>query len=268
MVTYRSKKPTNPKTQTQPAQAASASHTPTKEKPTRASRAERLSAPASLSRSEKSARPKTAAKEQPEITAVKERALDTKSSRIPKSAANTKPARTKNPARATKSTRTTQATTSSKSASAKNPRDMKAIIRRALIALCALIICALIGASAYMAWNHWWRFNDEHDIVGTWVMRGSDKQVIINDAVIDIADEIHYRYTMNTQNKTLTITLEDKTGTSEYRFSPDRGTLIIDESHTADFWVQMGISPDAALEASASSDDVMILDKVSNKVSQ
>ena len=91
----------------------------------------------------------------------------------------------------------------------------------------AVLALAIVLTSGYIGWDRWMRYDDASDIQGKWMAVGAKKSVTIKEDSIKLNKEVTYSYSMDTQNKTLTLTFGQKSGLSRYRFSMDRTQLAI-----------------------------------------
>ena len=92
-----------------------------------------------------------------------------------------------------------------------------------IVAVClAAVLVACAAVAAFWAWDTWLRFDDSADIQGEWLTANGTALVVI--------DAVDFKYTLDTNNKTISYTFVDLTGGGSYEFSRDRATLTITES--------------------------------------
>lgn len=98
-----------------------------------------------------------------------------------------------------------------------------------LFIVLGILAAILLVVTLLLAWNTWFRFNDNADIQGSWYVDGTDKTITITDSQIVLTDSVAYNYTLDTFNKTITFTFSNLQGSGSYAFSPERDTLVITE---------------------------------------
>ena len=91
-----------------------------------------------------------------------------------------------------------------------------------------LVACAAVAA--FWAWDTWLRFDDSADIQGEWLTANGTALVVIDAEEIHMPDSVDFKYTLDTNNKTISYTFVDLAGGGSYEFSRDRATLTITES--------------------------------------
>ena len=91
------------------------------------------------------------------------------------------------------------------------------------------VFAALVIVCAAIAVDRWFVHDDAQDIQGTWYIYGTEVAVPISENTIGIAEGTEYRYTIDTQAKTVTYSIGNLTGTSHYRFSSDRTQIALIE---------------------------------------
>lgn len=111
--------------------------------------------------------------------------------------------------------------------------DVKAHDNKIIFVGTAVFVAIILVVSLVMSWNLWWRYDDAADIQGTWTVEGSSNKVKITDSALYLTDTLFYDYTLDTENKRITFTFEDKKGEGAYSFSDDRNTLTIAEENTS-----------------------------------
>ena len=100
-----------------------------------------------------------------------------------------------------------------------------------IVAVClAAVLVACAAVAAFWAWDTWFRFDDSADIQGEWLTANGTALVVIDAEEIHMPDSVDFKYTLDTNNKTISYTFVDLTGGGSYEFSRDRATLTITES--------------------------------------
>ena len=100
-----------------------------------------------------------------------------------------------------------------------------------IVAVClAAVLVACAAVAAFWAWDTWLRFDDSADIQGEWLTANGTALVVIDAEEIHMPDSVDFKYTLDTNNKTISYTFVDLTGGGSYEFSRDRATLTITES--------------------------------------
>ena len=100
-----------------------------------------------------------------------------------------------------------------------------------IVAAClAAVLVACAAVAAFWAWDTWLRFDDSADIQGEWLTANGTALVVIDAEEIHMPDSVDFKYTLDTNNKTISYTFVDLTGGGSYEFSRDRATLTITES--------------------------------------
>ena len=93
-----------------------------------------------------------------------------------------------------------------------------------------IVAACLAAVAAFWAWDTWLRFDDSADIQGEWLTANGTALVVIDAEEIHMPDSVDFKYTLDTNNKTISYTFVDLTGGGSYEFSRDRATLTITES--------------------------------------
>ncbi|MBQ3301342.1 MAG: hypothetical protein IJH04_04260 [Eggerthellaceae bacterium] len=93
------------------------------------------------------------------------------------------------------------------------------------VVLALVIVFAILGAS--FAYDRWMRYDDAADFQGQWYVEGTDAPVTIDATVIQMNEEVAYRYTLNTSDKTISFTFGPMEGKGRYWFSADRSRLVL-----------------------------------------
>ena len=100
-----------------------------------------------------------------------------------------------------------------------------------IVAVCfAAVLVACAAVAAFWAWDTWLRFDDSADIQGEWLTANGAALVVIDAEEIHMPDSVDFKYTLDTNSKTISYTFVDLTGGGSYEFSRDRATLTITES--------------------------------------
>lgn len=100
-----------------------------------------------------------------------------------------------------------------------------------IVAVClAAVLVACAAVAAFWAWDTWLRFDDSADIQGEWLTANGTALVVIDAEEIHMPDSVDFKYTLDTNDKTISYTFVDLTGGGSYEFSRDRATLTITES--------------------------------------
>ena len=138
--------------------------------------------------------------------------------------------------------------------------------RHKIIAVLVVLVALIAVVAGLFCWQRWYRYNDAADIQGTWELAADPSQTVVIDSTnIDLVKGVAYKYTLNTQDKTITFTFSDKTGSGTYHFNGNRTQLVIDESGTQpNLLVQMGLQDDPAVANDTLDDNVTVLNKVSD----
>lgn len=100
-----------------------------------------------------------------------------------------------------------------------------------IVAVClAAVLVACAAVAAFWAWDTWLRFDDSADIQGEWLTANGTALVVIDAEEIHMPDSVDFKYTLDTNDKTISYTFVDLAGGGSYEFSRDRATLTITES--------------------------------------
>lgn len=113
----------------------------------------------------------------------------------------------------------------------KRRTDAKAKDRKRIWIGSGVFVAIIIVVTLVMSWNLWWRYDDAADIQGTWTVQGSKEKVKITDSAIYLTDTLFYNYSLDTNEKRITFSFEDKQGDGVYSFSNNRNTLTIAEEN-------------------------------------
>lgn len=101
-------------------------------------------------------------------------------------------------------------------------------VRILVIFLCVVFVAAL-GTCIWVAVDRWCTHDDAHDIQGTWYIYGTNVSIPIGESTMGISQDAVYDYTIDTKAKTVTYSIGNLSGTSHYRFSPDRTKIALIE---------------------------------------
>ena len=100
-----------------------------------------------------------------------------------------------------------------------------------IVAVCfAAVLVACAAVAAFWAWDTWLRFDDSADIQGEWLTANGTALVVIDAEEIHMPDSVDFKYTLDTNSKTISYAFVDLMGGGSYEFSRDRATLTITES--------------------------------------
>lgn len=134
------------------------------------------------------------------------------------------------------------------------------MIRRIVLA----VVAVLVVVCAVDVWNVWFRYADASDFTGTFRDGNSDHAIVINDTHIKLTDTVAYSYTLDTDAKTVHFSIGNYTGTSSYRFSDDRQTLVLSDDDT-DWLVMLHLKKDPVLDEGKGSESSVVLSKISDE---
>lgn len=102
-------------------------------------------------------------------------------------------------------------------------KNVKEIIGVIVVVLAVI----LIALGLIFSWQRWWSVDDVADIQGTWQVEGTETTFVISADEMAIADDVIYKYELNTSDKTIDLTLGTMSGKSHYVFSQKRTQLVI-----------------------------------------
>lgn len=105
------------------------------------------------------------------------------------------------------------------------PLQPKTVVRWVVVAIVALAVAVAV----FFAWDRWLRYDDAADFQGTWLVEGTPGSVVIDGQEIHLNESDALSYTLDTSAKTVALSFSDLSGTSRYRFSPDRTQLVIQD---------------------------------------
>lgn len=108
-------------------------------------------------------------------------------------------------------------------------RKQKRSAARIALAVVGGVFVALVVVCIAFSFDRWYAHDDAQDIQGTWYIYGTDVSIPISQDVIELSDDAEYRYTIDTQAKTITYSIGNLSGTSHYRFSNDRSCVALIE---------------------------------------
>lgn len=108
---------------------------------------------------------------------------------------------------------------------AKKPRWTRGkIVALSVTAVLAVLTVALMAG---FGWLRWLAADDATDLRGTWYLAGTATPIIITEDRIHLTEDVSYRYTMDTHDKTIQFSFGDLSGSGRYRFSLDRNELAL-----------------------------------------
>ena len=113
-------------------------------------------------------------------------------------------------------------------AKASHKRKRVSPVRVIVASLCVVLVAAL-GVCTWFALDRWCFHDDALDIQGTWFIYNTQVSIPITENTMGISDDAVYEYTIDTQAKTVTYSIGNLSGTSHYRFSPDRTQIALIE---------------------------------------
>ena len=86
-----------------------------------------------------------------------------------------------------------------------------------IVAAClAAVLVACAAVAAFWAWDTWLRFDDSADIQGEWLTANGTALVVIDAEEIHMPDSVDFKYTLDTNNKTISYTFVDLAGGGSY----------------------------------------------------
>lgn len=135
--------------------------------------------------------------------------------------------------------------------------------RRIIYGIIAGIIGVIVLLCALDIWNVWFRFDDAADFTGTFQDGNTNHAIVINTTQVKLTDSVAYSYTLDTKNKTVHFSIGNYTGTSSYRFSSDRKTLVLSDDET-DWLVLLHLKADPVLDHGQGSETSTVLTKISD----
>lgn len=89
--------------------------------------------------------------------------------------------------------------------------------------LLAVVLLAVGGFS----WDRWLRYDDAAEFQGSWQTHGTTAVVVIDGESIKLTEDVTWKYTLDTDAKTIAFAFGNMEGSGRYRFSLDRSQLII-----------------------------------------
>jgi hypothetical protein len=101
------------------------------------------------------------------------------------------------------------------------------IFRTTLIVILSIVALIIIGSCAAFGIYRYSAYDDAADIVGIWYVKDTDTPITITETTIVLTDDVAYKYTLDTGNKTITFNIGNLNGGGHYRFSIDRDELAI-----------------------------------------
>lgn len=119
---------------------------------------------------------------------------------------------------------------SRKSVGAKRFAAWKVVL--VIVASLLVVVVALVN---YASLSRWVFVDDATDIKGSWHLSAEPVSIVISDTEMNLADEVSYTYTMDTQAKVINETLGNMKGAARYRFSEDRNSVAIFDDSSSDW---------------------------------
>ena len=107
----------------------------------------------------------------------------------------------------------------------KQPRWTRGKIAAASVG--ALFVVLAVALVCGFTWLRWFSADDASDFRGTWYLAGTSTPIIITEDRIHLTDDVSYKYTMDTGDKTIEFTFGNLAGSGRYRFSLDRNQLAL-----------------------------------------
>ncbi len=107
----------------------------------------------------------------------------------------------------------------------KQPRWTRGKIAAASVG--ALFAVLAVALTCGFTWLRWFSADDASDFRGTWYLAGTSTPIIITEDRIHLTDDVSYKYTMDTGDKTIEFTFGNLAGSGRYRFSLDRNQLAL-----------------------------------------
>ncbi|MEC4175352.1 hypothetical protein VIN30_02680 [Adlercreutzia sp. R7] len=108
---------------------------------------------------------------------------------------------------------------------AKKPRWTRGKI--AALSVAAVLAVLAVALMAGFGWLRWLSADDAADVRGTWYLAGTATPIIITEDRIHLTEDVSYRYTLDTHDKTIQFSFGDLSGSGRYRFSLDRDELAL-----------------------------------------
>lgn len=106
---------------------------------------------------------------------------------------------------------------------------------KVVLAIVAFLLVVVVALVTYASLSRWVFVDDVTDIKGSWHLSAEPVSVVISDTEMNLADEVSYTYTMDTQAKVINETLGNMKGAARYRFSEDRNSVAIFDDSSSDW---------------------------------
>lgn len=106
---------------------------------------------------------------------------------------------------------------------------------KVILAIVAFLLVVVVALVTYASLSRWVFVDDVTDIKGSWHLSAEPVSVVISDTEMNLADEVSYTYTMDTQAKVINETLGNMKGAARYRFSEDRNSVAIFDDSSSDW---------------------------------
>lgn len=106
---------------------------------------------------------------------------------------------------------------------------------KVVLAIVAFLLVVVVALVTYASLSRWVFVDDATDIKGSWHLSAEPVSVVISDTEMNLADEVSYTYTMDTQAKVINETLGNMKGAARYRFSEDRNSVAIFDDSSSDW---------------------------------
>jgi len=135
--------------------------------------------------------------------------------------------------------------------------------KRTITAIVLAVVAVVVVLCAVDVWNVWFRYDDASDFQGTFRDGNTSHAIVIDDTQIKLTSDTAYSYTLDTQNKKVNYSIGNFSGTSSYRFSNDRKTLVLSDDDT-DWLVLLHLKADPVLDQGKGSESSVVLTKISD----
>lgn len=106
---------------------------------------------------------------------------------------------------------------------------------KVVLAIVAFLLVVVVALVTYASLSRWVFVDDAADIKGSWHLSAEPVSVVISDTEMNLADEVSYAYTLDTQAKVINETLGNMKGAARYRFSEDRNSVAIFDDGSSDW---------------------------------
>ncbi len=117
----------------------------------------------------------------------------------------------------------------------KSVRPKRLAAWKVVLAIVVFLLVVVVSLVAYASLSRWVFVDDAADIKGSWHLSAEPVSVVISDTEMNLADEVSYAYTMDTQAKVINETLGNMKGAARYRFSEDRNSVAIFDDSSCDW---------------------------------